>query len=185
MKAVLAFVFSLLVVSAAFAQLPDVGEQIFRSKDIRHLTEGCTLAYTIKDRHLYCASESSSETTTSHGAKIKLVSFEDDIDVVAGQTYNVGLHELPAGAVVLRCLTRTLSPITNGYLVGLDGMEPIFATATGADDETSEEDIYFVGPMPIYVDEPIRVTAPQGLTFPDSGKVRVSCFYYTFTAPKG
>lgn len=182
-KVLFIFLFLLSFGTAQAQQLPDVGEQIKNSKgDIKYLREGCTLAYTIKNRHLFCATPTSTggggDITTDNNATKESKKLEELLTTVTGQTFVETSGTIPANANVTSCNIFTVTDISGGYLYGVEGAPDVYAEMSGVAGENSDGDLHKTGDQRQFVEDGVRITAPGGGTFVDPpGSARATCFY--------
>lgn len=88
---------------------------------------------------------------------------------------------MPDRSIILGVASRTTAAVTGApsYGVGISGEATKFGGSLGA--SLGSTNIGIIGPSAIYANTPIIVTATSG-SF-TGGKVRVSAYFLTFTAP--
>lgn len=164
-----------------------LGDMLYNSpRDMAHIkVENCTLGYNKEHRYFFCKDGGGSgggDVTLKHGAKVVTGSWEEVVTTVAGAADVASENVLPANAIIDRCTARTLSDISGGYSVGVDGDETAYGTLVGEADETTDGDLYVAAPVANYNDQSILITSTTGSFVDNTGRVRVACFYRVITA---
>lgn len=166
-----------------------LGDMLYNSpRDMAHIkVENCTLGYNKEHRYFFCkdgggASGGGGDVTLRHGSKVVSGSWEEEVTTVAGEAEVATTNVLPANAIIDRCTGRTLSDISGGYSIGVDGDETAYGELAGEADETTNGDLYVAAPTANYSDQSILITASSGSFADNTGRVRVSCFYRIITA---
>lgn len=179
------FAILLLVPSSGYsAPLPSVGQQLATGEDRKWITEDpCVLAYTIRDRHLFCTA-SGQTVTTPQGASMTFKYLEEDIQAVGGRSFVESKGYIPSGATLYRCLVITKNAVSGGYYFGLEDGADWFATMPSTANETNLDYDKSSGPMPIYENTKVRISSVSTAFASSTGKVRFSCFYALYGAPE-
>lgn len=126
--------------------------------------------------------------TTAHGAVQTATYLEEEVATVTSASSVSTVGTVPQGSITNRCLVRTNATVTTsgggGYEVGVAGTADFYATTvSGTVGGTNLADDSWPGPHPNYFDTAIVITPVSGTFSNNTGRIRVVCFYLTFTAP--
>lgn len=196
MKALLVLLCYLLFASTVLAQPGDIGKQIGNSHgDLPYLTDamtadGCVLGWKGLQKHLFCVpghgggNSGGGTILTPSGVSMIWGYFEETLQTSAGQPYVESVGNIPGGAIVQRCLSKTTVTVNGGYWFGTNGAEDLYGRLPGVLGESNLLDDGWPGPGSSYHDHHVRISGPQGANFPDSlGFVRITCIFSQYAVP--
>ncbi len=167
---------AILPLSAYGQKQPDVGEQIFNSKDKKFLTDGCTLGIDLKNKHLICVTPAPTPTGGGGGADETEPNWTETVTTVISEPYVETVNTIPAGATVDLCTAETLTEVTGGYRLGVGGITDLYARMTGVAGESSRDNRWWSPAHGNYTTAPRRVTSTLG-AYVNAGTIEVKCWY--------
>lgn len=110
---------------------------------------------------------------------------DEEVATASGQASVSTSAQLPARAIVTRCLSRTNVAVSGGYWLGLAGAEDLWGATAGTLGATNLADGTMPGPFTALAAESVVATSTHssGQFQDNSGRIRVVCFCDEIGAP--